>query len=47
MADAKIKEQFIALGGPPIIGLTDFAETIRDDTEKWAKVVAFAGVTGN
>jgi tripartite-type tricarboxylate transporter receptor subunit TctC len=48
MADAKIKEQFIALGGPPIIGpASDFAKIIRDDTEKWAKVVAFAGVTGN
>jgi tripartite-type tricarboxylate transporter receptor subunit TctC len=48
MADPKIKEQFIALGGPPIIGpASDFARIIRDDTEKWAKVVAFGGLTGN
>jgi tripartite-type tricarboxylate transporter receptor subunit TctC len=48
MADAKIKEQFIALGGPPIIGpASAFGQIIRDDTEKWAKVVAFSGVTGN
>jgi tripartite-type tricarboxylate transporter receptor subunit TctC len=48
MADPKIKEQFIALGGPPIIGpASDFAKIIRDDTEKWAKVVAFGGLTGN
>ena len=48
MADPKIKEQFIALGGPPIIGpAADFATIIRDDTAKWAKVVAFGGLTGN
>ena len=48
MADPKIKEQFITLGGPPIIGPpSDFAKIIRDDTEKWAKVVAFGGLTGN
>ncbi len=48
MADPKIKEQFLALGGPPIIGpASDFATIIRDDTEKWAKVVAFGGLTGN
>ena len=48
MADAKIREQFLALGGPPIMGPPSaFEKIIRDDTEKWARVAAFGGVKVN
>jgi tripartite-type tricarboxylate transporter receptor subunit TctC len=45
VADPKIKAQFeelslIVLSGSP----ADFGKLIADDTEKWAKVVRFAGL---
>jgi tripartite-type tricarboxylate transporter receptor subunit TctC len=47
-ADPTIKARFTDLGGPPVIASpADFGKIIRDDTAKWAKVVAFSGATAN
>ena len=44
-ADAKVKARFAELGGMAIGGSpTDFGKLIADETEKWAKVVKFAGI---
>ena len=45
LADAKIRERFTSVGavvhgGSP----AEFAQFIADDTEKWAKVIRFAGI---
>jgi len=33
------------LGSTPLVGsATDFGKLIADDTEKWAKVIQFAGI---
>jgi tripartite-type tricarboxylate transporter receptor subunit TctC len=44
LADSKLKEQFAELGVPVFPGSpADFGKFIAEDTEKWAKVVAFSG----
>jgi len=45
LADPKLKARFTELGSPVLPGSsTDFGKLIADDTEKWAKVVKFAGI---
>ena len=44
LADPKMKARFADLGGTVLPGLpTDFGEFIAEETEKWGKVVKFAG----
>jgi tripartite-type tricarboxylate transporter receptor subunit TctC len=48
LADPGIKQRFIDMGGPPVGGSpADFERFIAEDTERWAKVVKFAGVKVN
>ncbi len=45
LADAKIKERIVELGGTVLGGTpAEFAAIISQATEKWAKVIKFAGV---
>jgi tripartite-type tricarboxylate transporter receptor subunit TctC len=45
LADAKIKARLADLGGPGLPGPpAQFAKMIADETEKWGKVVKFAGI---
>jgi tripartite-type tricarboxylate transporter receptor subunit TctC len=45
LADPKIKTRFAELGATVIPGSpADFGKLIADETEKWGKVVRFAGV---
>jgi tripartite-type tricarboxylate transporter receptor subunit TctC len=45
LADAKIKERIVELGGTVLGGTpAEFAKIITDATEKWAKVIKFAGI---
>jgi tripartite-type tricarboxylate transporter receptor subunit TctC len=45
LADPKIKERLAVLGGTPLAGSpADFAKLIADETEKWGKVIKFAGI---
>jgi tripartite-type tricarboxylate transporter receptor subunit TctC len=45
LADAKFKTRLGELGGAPLPGTpTDFGKLIADETEKWGKVVKFAGI---
>ncbi|QQS12639.1 MAG: tripartite tricarboxylate transporter substrate binding protein [Rhodospirillales bacterium] len=45
LADPKIKTRIVELGGTPIGGTpAEFGKIITDATEKWAKVIKFAGV---
>jgi tripartite-type tricarboxylate transporter receptor subunit TctC len=45
LTDPKIKGRLADLGGSALIGSpSDFAKVIADETEKWAKVVKFAGI---
>jgi len=45
IADPKIKARLIDLGGMPIPGTpADFGRLLAEETEKWAKVVKFAGI---
>jgi tripartite-type tricarboxylate transporter receptor subunit TctC len=45
LADPKIKARLADLGGTPLTGsTTDFEALIAAETEKWAKVVKFAGL---
>jgi tripartite-type tricarboxylate transporter receptor subunit TctC len=45
LADPKIKTRLADLGGIPLVGSpADFGKLIADETEKWAKVVKFAGI---
>jgi tripartite-type tricarboxylate transporter receptor subunit TctC len=45
LADPKIKAQLADLGGTTLGGSPgDFGKLIADETEKWAKVVKFAGI---
>jgi tripartite-type tricarboxylate transporter receptor subunit TctC len=47
-ADPKIKQRLESLGGTPLAGSpADFAKLIADETEKWRKVVRFAGAKAN
>ena len=44
-ADAAMKARFAAISGEPIAGTpAQFGKLIADETEKWAKVVKFAGL---
>ncbi len=44
-ADAAMKARFAAISGEPIAGTpAHFGKLIADETEKWAKVVQFAGL---
>ena len=44
LADPKIKARLADLGGTPLVGSpADFGKLIADETEKWGKVVKFAG----
>jgi tripartite-type tricarboxylate transporter receptor subunit TctC len=45
LADPKMKARFADLGGTVLPGSpADFGKLIADETEKWAKVVKFAGL---
>jgi tripartite-type tricarboxylate transporter receptor subunit TctC len=45
LADPALKARMADLGSEPIPGsVADFARLVADDTEKWAKVVKFAGL---
>jgi len=45
LADPKIKARLADLGGTPLAGSpADFGKFIADETEKWGKVVKFAGI---
>jgi tripartite-type tricarboxylate transporter receptor subunit TctC len=45
LADPKIKAQLADLGGTPlVVSPADFGRLIADETEKWGKVVKFAGI---
>jgi tripartite-type tricarboxylate transporter receptor subunit TctC len=45
LADPKVKPRLADLGGPPFAGSpADFGKFIADETEKWAKVIKFAGI---
>jgi tripartite-type tricarboxylate transporter receptor subunit TctC len=45
LADPKMKAWLADLGGTPLPGSpADFGKFIADETEKWAKVVKFAGL---
>jgi len=46
LSDRKIKAQFAELGGAVLAGTpSEFGKVIADETEKWARVVRFAGVS--
>ena len=45
LADPKIKARLADLGGTVLAGSpADFGKLIADETEKWGKVVKFAGI---
>lgn len=45
LADAKMKARLVDLGGTVLAGSpADFGKVIAEETEKWAKVVKFAGI---
>jgi len=45
LADPRTNARLVALGGTPFTGSpADFGKLIADETEKWAKVVKFAGI---
>jgi tripartite-type tricarboxylate transporter receptor subunit TctC len=45
LANPKLKAQLASLGGTALPGLpADFGKLIADETEKWGKVVKFAGI---
>jgi tripartite-type tricarboxylate transporter receptor subunit TctC len=45
LADPKMKARLFDLGGTPMIGSpADFGRLIAEETEKWGKVVKFAGL---
>jgi tripartite-type tricarboxylate transporter receptor subunit TctC len=45
LADPKIKARFADLGATPLVGSpVDFGKLMAEETEKWAKVVKFAGI---
>ena len=45
LADPKIESRLADLGGTPLAGSpADFARLIADETEKWGKVIRFAGI---
>jgi tripartite-type tricarboxylate transporter receptor subunit TctC len=45
LVDPKMKGRFADLGGLPLaLSPADFGKLIADETEKWAKVIKFAGI---
>ncbi len=45
LTDAKLQERIVDLGGVPMpMSPAEFAKLISDETEKWAKVIKFAGI---
>ena len=45
LADPKLKARLADLGGTVLVGSpADFEKLIADETEKWAKVIKFAGI---
>ena len=45
LADPKMKARLADLGGTPLAGSpADFGKLIADETEKWGKVIKFAGI---
>jgi tripartite-type tricarboxylate transporter receptor subunit TctC len=45
IVDSALKKRLEALGGEPLPGTPgDFGKLIAEETEKWAKVVAAAGL---
>jgi tripartite-type tricarboxylate transporter receptor subunit TctC len=45
LADPKMKAQLAQFGGVPMpMTPADFGRLIADETEKWAKVIKFAGI---
>ena len=45
LADPKIKARLADLGNTPLVGSpADFGKFIADETDKWGKVVKFAGI---
>ena len=45
LADPKIKARFADLGGTALPGSPDdFGKLVAEETEKWAKVIKFAGI---
>jgi tripartite-type tricarboxylate transporter receptor subunit TctC len=45
LSDPKIKARFADVGATALLGSpADFGKLIADDTEKWGKVVKFAGI---
>ena len=45
LADPKVKARIVELGGTVLGGTpAEFSKIISDATEKWAKVIKFAGV---
>ncbi len=45
LADAKMKARLASVGGTALSGLpADFGKLIAEETEKWAKVIKFAGI---
>jgi tripartite-type tricarboxylate transporter receptor subunit TctC len=48
IADAKFRQRIADLGGTSPGGSSaDFAKFLADETERWAKVVKFAGIKAN
>ena len=48
LADPKMKAQLAEFGGVPMpMTPADFARLIADETEKWAKVIKFAGINAD
>ena len=45
LADLRMKARLADSGGTPLVGSpADFGKLIADETEKWAKVIQFAGI---
>ena len=45
LADPRVKTRFAELGGAPMpMAAADFGQLVAVDTEKWSKVVTFAGI---
>lgn len=48
LADAKLKDQLVGLGGTPMpMSPHEFGALIASETNKWAKVIKFAGIKVN
>jgi tripartite-type tricarboxylate transporter receptor subunit TctC len=48
LSDSRIRARIIELGGTPLGGTpAEFAAILSEATQKWAKVIKFAGITAN